>query len=179
MTRPDQQDHPLFAPRWWASIREAALVILVAAAAAVFAWAVQSDRLPLVADRDFYELEAPAPLVDIPQALILFEEGDHIFIDTRPDGPEERDTIPGAFRIRAVTFDEDLYELTDIIYPEEPVILFGDGDLRGTAFVADLLLAREFENILILRGTVEAWREQGGEISSRATGHSSDGGEGS
>lgn len=154
-----------FAPRWAASCRQAALLLLLAAAGTAAVWAAREDRLPLAADRDFYELELPASLVDIPLALTLFDEGDRLFIDTRSDRTDPPVTIPGAFLIRAATFDDDLYELADTVYPEDPLILFGNGDLRRVAYVADLLLARGFEDILIMRGSLAAWLDQGGELS--------------
>ena len=164
---PNRQKEPRsFSFDWSASCRESALLLLLAAAVAAVTWVARDDRLPLAADPDYYEIEASAPLVDIPRALVLFDEGDRLFIDTRQDRTGATATIPGAFVIRAATFDEDLYELVETVYPEDPVILFGDGDLSGVALVADLLLARGFEDILIMQGDLARWRGQGGEISS-------------
>ena len=173
MTSPNSSESRFFDPRWAASCREAALLLLVAAVATAVTWAFRDDPLPLTADRDFYELEAPAPMVEIGQALPLFDEGDRLFIDSRPDHDAGRTTIPGAFRIRSKSFDDDLYELADIVYPEDPVILFGSGDLRETVFLAELLLARGFEDVLIMRGGVTEWQNQGGEVSTQTTGSDS------
>ena len=113
-------------------------------------------------------------MVEIPRALVLFEEGDRLFIDTRSDLTQGMNTILGAFRIRAAFFDDDLYELVDIVYPEDPVLLFGSGDLRKTILLAELLLARGFEDVLVMRGTVAGWHERGGEISTFVTESSTD-----
>ena len=179
MTPIKQPELRFFSSDWRASCREAVLLFLLAVTATAVTWALRVDRLPLAADRDFYEVEAPAPLVGIPRALVLFDEGDRLFIDTRPDRTREKTTIPGAFLIRASSFDDDLYELADTVYPEDPVILFGDGDLRGVTHVADLLVSRGFEDVLIMRDSMAAWRDQGGEISSPGADPLSDPEEGS
>ncbi|MBU8869326.1 MAG: rhodanese-like domain-containing protein [Gemmatimonadales bacterium] len=168
MTSEKQSKLRFLAPDWPVSIREAAIVVLITIAAATVTWVSRDNRLPLIADRDFYELELSAPLVDIPGAIALFNEGNYLFIDTRSSLTLEDDTIPGAFTIRALSLNDDLYELADTVYPEDPVILFGNGDLSGVAHVADLLLARGFEDILIMRGDLASWRNQGGETSPSA-----------
>lgn len=165
MSRTDQQPGRPWAFDPGLATREAALLVLLAIVAAAAAWGLRSDRLPLSADLATYELEITAPVLDIAEALTLFDEGDCLFIDTRSDRSDGSITILGAFPIRAASFDDDLYELADTVYPEDPLVLFGDGNLAGTAHVADLLLARGYADVRILRGSVEAWQDAGGEIS--------------
>ena len=74
-------------------LREAAFLFLLAAVAVAASWVVRPDRLPLVADARVYELELPAPLVDTATALGLFDEGVHLFIDTRDIEPGSAPTI--------------------------------------------------------------------------------------
>jgi rhodanese-related sulfurtransferase len=166
MSPTGRQDSRVFAFRCGPVIREAIFLTVLAVVATAIAWAVRSDRLPLTADLEAYELEVAAPLLDIAEALVLFDEGDHLFIDTRSKRPDGSNTILGAFQVRAATFDDDLYELADTVYREDPIVLFGDGNLGGVAHVADLLLARGYVDISIMRGSVAAWLAAGGEISS-------------
>ena len=162
--RAAQQEH-LFVPDWPAAIVQATVLLLTAALTTAAIWALRPDSLPLRAEREFYQLEVPVPVVDITGAMELYEAGDHLFVDIRDDDERRAETIPGAFRIRADRFDDDLYDLGDFVYPEDPIILFGSGDLVGPVHVADLLIARGFEDVRILTGSVAAWRGAGGETS--------------
>ena len=156
---------PAFAPDWPAAFRQAAALLLVSVVLTAGLWALRDERLPLQAESEIYELEVPVPVVEIADALELYEIGDCLFVDVRPDDERGAGTIPGALRIRAASFDDDLYELADFVYPEDPILLFGTGDLTGPVHVADLMLSRGFEDVRILRGSVAAWSASGGEIS--------------
>jgi rhodanese-related sulfurtransferase len=145
-----------------AALRQAGLLLAVSLAAAAVLWAARSDRLPLRADATVYELEVPAPLVTPAEALSMFDEGDRIFVDTRAGDVDE--TIPGSFFIRAGSFDDDLWDAGEYLYPEDPVLLYGSGDLASVVLVADLLLERGYEDLVILRGGLSAWRSAGGAI---------------
>lgn len=154
-------------PRLWpVSLREAGLVLLAAVVLAAGNWLAGGERLALRADPTVYELELAVPLLEIPAALELFQQGAHLFIDTRAGDPETRDTIAGAFVIREASFDDDLLALFDDLYPEDPVILFGNGDLVGTNNVASRLLGRGFTDVQILRGGLQGWEAAGGQLGS-------------
>jgi rhodanese-related sulfurtransferase len=101
-----------------------------------------------------------------PQARELFDEGAHLFIDTRPGNPLERPTIAGAFIIREASFDDDLLALFDILFPEDPLIVFGRGDMQGANNIASKLQARGFTDVQILRGGVKSWEQAGGQLGS-------------
>jgi len=96
--------------------------------------------------------------------LELFDEGMHLFVDTRSGNPTGRPTIAGSFVIRETTFDDDLLALMDDLYPEDPIILFGNGSLIGTNNVAGRLQVRGYENIQILRGGVIGWEKAAGDM---------------
>lgn len=148
---------------WLVSIKEAGLVLLVAILATGAWWARTPDRLPLLADPTVYELELEAPLLTMPEALVFYEEGVHLFVDTRTDPGTE--TVPGAFVIRAATFDDDLLANFDFMYPEDPLILFGNGNMTVTSNIAGRLIERGYENVVILQGGLAAWKKAGGETS--------------
>jgi rhodanese-related sulfurtransferase len=152
----------LFDPRWPASCREAGLLLLVALVAGGVWWARSPDRLPLRADARVYELELAAPLVTTGAAREFYDEGVRLFVDTRAttDGL----TIPGALFIREDTFDDDLLANFDFIFPEDPLILFGDGDLTRTSNVAGRLRERGYPNLQILAGGLAAWQQGGGPV---------------
>lgn len=148
---------------WPASLREAGILLLVSLLAAGIWWARSADRLPLQAEPAVYELELAAPLVEVAEARILYDEGVHLFVDTRALNSGE--TIPGSLLIREATFDDDLLANFDFMLPEDALILFGDGDLSRTSNIAGRLQQRGFENLLILSGGLAAWKKAGGEIS--------------
>lgn len=146
------------------ALRQAGALLLVSIVAASTLWALRGDRLELSADPAVYELEISVPLVEPDEALAIYDEGLRVFIDTRDDD-DTGEIIPGSFHIRAASFEDDLWEAGEFVYPEDPVLLYGSGDLASVSLVADLLLARGFEDVLILRGGLSAWRAAGGEIS--------------
>ena len=149
---------------WLVSLKEAGLLILVAAGLTVVSWQARTEPLPLLADPTVYELELTAPVIEISTALDLFDEGAHLFIDTRSGQSGNEPTIAAAFIIRESSFDDDLLVLFDDLFPEDPVILFGNGDLVGTNNVAGRLQARGFTDIQILRGGMQGWLSAGGDV---------------
>lgn len=145
--------------------RQAAWLLAVAAALTAVSWAVRPDRLPLVADTTVYELELAAPLVEVATALALYEEGMHIFVDTRSAAAADASglAVPGAVPVRLASFDDDVLEIFDFVGPEDPLILYDDGGLSLASNVAARLAARGFGDLAIMSGGVGAWRDAGGE----------------
>jgi rhodanese-related sulfurtransferase len=144
------------------SVKEAAWLFLLAVAVTTAGWFLRAERLPLRADAAFYANELAAPLVHVGEALRLYEEGTHYFVDIRPGAP--RDAIPGAFRVRGETFADDLYAQRDFLFPEDPVILYGDGSLQAASAVAARLQERGFVDVQILASDLAAWRAAGGPL---------------
>ncbi len=154
-------------PSLSAAVRQALLLLALSAALATGRWAFVGERLPLMADAADYELELAAPLIDVAQARRYYDEGVHLFIDTRASGPGIADSVPGAFVIRPGSFDDDMLALLDIIVPEDRLILFGDGSLALANNVASRLLQRGYPNVELLKGGLGAWRAAGGPLSPR------------
>ena len=157
---------------WSVSLREAGLLLLVAAVLTAVSWFLRPERLPLQADPVAYELELAAPLIDPEDALLLYDEGIHLFIDSRPRPDGAFDTVPGAIFITEDNFDDDLRVYFDFMTPEDYLILFGDGDLFPVSNLAARFQERGYDNLLILKGGLGAWRKAGGEISHRQGGES-------
>ena len=157
---------------WSVSLREAGLLFLFAVVATSASWIIRDDGLPFAADPVGYELELEAPLTSTEEALALYDEGDYIFVDTRPATDGAFQTIPGAFFIREATFDDDLLEYFDFMTTEDHFILFGDGNLFPVSNIAARMKDRGYENLFILKGGLEAWLQAGGEISQRNGGES-------
>ena len=148
--------------------RQALLVLAVSAAVAAGRWAWPGPRLPLRADRADYEIELSAPLLDVQTARRYYDEGVHLFIDTREPGPAVTERVPGAFFIRPATFDDDVRALLDVIVPEDSFILYGDGNLALANNVAARLLQRGYPHVSLLKGGLTAWRAAGGPVSALA-----------
>jgi rhodanese-related sulfurtransferase len=147
-----------------AALREAWVLLVIAVGLAVVSWAIRGDRLPLLADPDIYALDLPVPLVSVAEARELYDAGTHYFVDTRADGPLADGAIPGSFLIRETTFDTDIDDVLDFLYPEDPLILYGASLPLPVAAVAVRLQARGYENLVILQGGYEAWRQAGGPV---------------
>lgn len=144
---------------------EAVGLLLVALIATSASWLLRPDALSWQADPTTYEMELSAPLIDVNEALQLFDEGDYLFIDTRSNAAIAETTIADAFIIREKSFDDDLLMLMDDIYPEDPIVLFGNGELSGVSNITNRLQDRGYENILILRVGVKSWLDAGGMVS--------------
>ena len=149
-----------------ALLKEGSLILLIAVLLTGATWMLRPQKLPVLADPAVYDLELEAPVVELGPAQEFFAEGAHLFVDTRPGDPRGRDTIAGALVLRENSFDDDLLALFDILYPEDPIIVFGQGDMTGPNNVAGKLLARGYNHVQILRGGVKAWQDAGGELGS-------------
>lgn len=158
--------------QWAVSVREAGLLLLLTVALTSVSWLLRDDGLPFAADPVGYELELAAPLTSTEEALALYDEGDYLFVDTRTATDGDFQTIPGAFFIREATFDDDLLEYFDFMTTEDHFILFGDGDLFPVSNIAARMKDRGYQDLLILKGGLEAWLRAGGEISKRNGGES-------
>ncbi|MGD9546150.1 MAG: rhodanese-like domain-containing protein [Candidatus Krumholzibacteriia bacterium] len=151
-------------------LAEAAWLTLVSLVLAAGSWVLHPDPLPLRAEPAVYRLELAAPLVDAAAALAFYETGTHLFIDTRPVGGSEFRTIPGAVSIRQDSFDDDLFALFDFMFPEDPLVVFGDGNLTGPSNIAGRLKDRGYLDIVILQGGLDAWADAGGDLTTRTQG---------
>ncbi|MFT5232467.1 MAG: rhodanese-related sulfurtransferase [Candidatus Krumholzibacteriia bacterium] len=168
MATDNAQTKRFLAMDWSTSLKEAGLILALSLVAMGAWWALRSERLPLQADPAYYELELEAPLLTIDDALSFYDEGVHLFVDTRD--VNEGTSIPGAFFIRAESFDDNLLENFDFMFPEDELILFGDGNLSRTSNIAARLKGRGYLNLHILQGGFSAWIDAGGESSSANTG---------
>ncbi len=146
------------------TVRELAIVLGIAVILAAAVWGLRPDRLPLRANAEFYEQDLEAPLVTIDEALVRYDEGRYLFVDTREPDQTTEGYIPGAFAIRADTFDDDLYDNQDFLDPGEHFILYGRGNLLPVSAVAARLIDRGYENLAILQGGLAAWRSAGGPV---------------
>jgi rhodanese-related sulfurtransferase len=145
------------------SLREAGVILLLTLICTLAAWLMRSPRLPLIAEREAYEFEIAQPLVDAATALAYYEAGSHLFVDTRQLAKFDQARVPGAMSVRPESFEDDLSGLIDFIYPEDPILLYGDR-LQGTAAVAGRFAERGYEDLTLLAGDFAAWREAGGPV---------------
>ena len=74
---------------WTAAFREAFLLSILAILVTALTWTLRPDALPWSAEAEVYELELPAPLLSVDQALVLYDEGNHLFVDTHVESAEE------------------------------------------------------------------------------------------
>jgi len=150
---------------------QAGLLLAAAILLTVLSWSLRPDRLPLRADTSVYELELAAPMVDMATALALYEEGLHVFVDTRPTAAAAASglAVPGAVPVRQDSFDDDLLAVFDFMGPDDPLVLYDDGGLLGASNIAARLVERGFGDLSIMAGGVAAWREAGGETTRPAT----------
>jgi len=161
---PTGEQRPRRRSGWPAACRQAGLLLALAVLLAGGSWALRSPRLPLRAKAAFYELDLPAPLIDLDLALQFWQEGQHLFVDIRPEAPAQAAYIPGAFFIRAETFADDLYAVGDFIFPTDPLILYGNDNLQQVAAVAYRFLDRGYEDVSILAGGIGSWQRAGGKL---------------
>jgi rhodanese-related sulfurtransferase len=143
-------------------LRQGLVLLAVTLALATALWLARPDRLPLRADTAFYTAELSAPLITPDEALADYDDGTHIFLDARADA--DSGGIPGALPLREGSFDDDLYAVRDFVFAEDPLIVYGDGNLQSVSVVAARLQERGYRSVFILRGGLEAWRRAGGPL---------------
>ncbi len=146
-------------------LKEVGVLLIFALAGTAASWALRADPLPLSADPAFYQLELDAPLIEPAAAIRLYDEGEYLFIETRPTQEESVATIPGAIPVRSTSFDDDLLDVFDFMQPGDPLILFGGDNMVPTSNIASRLKGRGYDNIKILRGGIKAWIKAHGPIS--------------
>ncbi len=149
-------------------LREAGLLLLVSLLLAGASWLVRTPRLPLQADEDDYAIRVDFPVVTVADALGFYDANSHIFIDARPAAGEDA-AIPGAMAVRQNTFDDDLLEIHDFLMPEDPLLLYGDGNLLALAAVAARLQERGYSDLTLMEGGLVAWRKAGGPTNGTAS----------
>ncbi len=154
---------------WKTSSKQAALLLMLSLTATALLWTIRSDKLPLIADATYYQLELTAPLVEIPEALVLYELGEHLFVDVRSNELANDKIIPGSFIVRETTLDDDLAANIEFLFPEDKIILYGTGDLMAAANIAARLQKRGFVDLVILKGGLQAWTDANGPVSQRVT----------
>jgi len=152
-------------------VKQALVLLMIALVLAGILWLVHPEGLPLQADAEFYALDLSAPLVSVDDAHDYYESGSHYFVDTRAGAPEGRISIPGSFVIREHSLADDLAEVMDFLYPEDPVILYGNGGPLLVDAVAARLQERGFLDVLILQGGLQAWRDAGHPVDGQEDGH--------
>jgi len=144
-------------------LREAGILLLITLLLATLTWVLRPPRLPQPADLAVYEMDLGFPVMDPVEAMAGYDDNTLIFVDTRsPDPLAPR--IPGAFSISQARFEEDLLEAYDFLMPEDPLLLFGDGNLLLISAVASRLQEKGFTDITLMSEGVEGWREAGGDL---------------
>lgn len=152
-------------------VKQALVLLMIALVLAGILWLVHPEGLPLRADAEFYALDLSAPLVSVAEARESYETGTHYFVDTRAGAPEGRISIPGSFVIREHSLADDLAEVIDFLYPEDPVILYGNGGPLLVDAVAARMQDRGFTDVTILQGGLQAWRDAGHPVDGLEGGH--------
>jgi rhodanese-related sulfurtransferase len=151
---------------WPTALREALLIGGASVALAAAVWLARSDRLPLRAQAEVYELELAAPVVTVAEAVALFTAGTHLFVDVREDPAGAG--IPGAFRVRTTSFDADVAEARDFLFPEAKLVVYDEGAMQLAGAAAAHFQERGFANVAILQGGLAAWQAGGGQLSGGA-----------
>jgi len=143
-------------------LRETMTLLLITLLLAGLSWTLRPPRLPLRADTALYELDLDFPVATPAQAVAMYDGNTHLLVDTRAvtlNGLR----IPGAFRIRQDSFEDDLLEVFDFMAPEDPLLLIGDGNLILVSTIASRLEERGYLNITIMTGGFDQWTASGGE----------------
>lgn len=145
------------------TLYEAVLLAVLTLVVTAISWSIRTPRFPLLAEISDYEMDLDFPVLPPETCLEFYEAGTHLLIDARGLADPEF-YIPGAFFIGLDNFDEDLRDVLDFIYPEDALVLYGDGRLTATAAVAARFEERGYHVEGLMRGGVEAWRRAGGEV---------------
>lgn len=143
-------------------LREAGLLLLITLILTVLSWGLRPPRLPLRADVALYKLDLDFSVVTPAEAVALYDANSRIFVDTRSRNGRTR-RIPGALDIRQASFEEDLLAVFDFLTPDDPLLLFGDGNLILMSAVASRLQEKGYTDLVFMSGGLDDWAAAGGE----------------
>ena len=94
------------------------------------------------------------PEIDVQEAKIALQTGDHLFFDIRDPASYTTEHIPGAIHVH----DGNVEELVKTTDKEKPIIVYcfhGINSVGGAAY----FLSQGFKTVHSLQGGFEKWKE--------------------
>jgi rhodanese-related sulfurtransferase len=142
-----------------ASFWDYVLITAVSAAIALLFNAVSPNGIPLVPD---FVSQKPPPRISAEQAAAL---DNPVVVDARPAADFERGHVPGAVNMPPGFVDMVYAMRLSRVDLDRPVLLYGRTVSRLYDREAALELSRrDHGRLLLLRGGLQAWREQGSPV---------------
>ena len=96
------------------------------------------------------------PEIDVQEAKIALQTGDHLFFDIRDPASYTTEHIPGAIHVH----DGNVEELVKTTDKEKPIIVYcfhGINSVGGAAY----FIAQGFKTVHSLQGGFEEWTQRG------------------
>jgi len=136
---------------------EAALLLVLGAAAGLARNAARNDSLPLDLAPALLAAESGARAVFPGEAIRLHNGGTTIFVDARSEEEFRAEHISGALSLPVSRFGE-LYETLQLWSGGQPLLVYaGRGDLLSADELARLLRQAGEENVMVLASGFEGW----------------------
>ena len=93
--------------------------------------------------------------------------GEVVWLDARPGDQYDVGHIPGAKRLNEQGFDEQLFELLDVLQTTDlPIVIYCGAESCQASRKVKQRLVETFplENVWVLKGGWKAWKEAGREV---------------
>ena len=142
------------------AVKEAVVITVVVVVTAFIVNFTRDERIPLIADADFFRIQTNAEFMVAADARGHFEAGTAIFIDAREADLYEAEHIEGAMNLPSTS--GDVHTLAYMVPADPDLICYSAAATeRQAGVVADKLLEIGFEKVYVLHGGLESWKEEG------------------
>lgn len=150
------------------TIKEAAVLILVAAGIALAVYALRPDKIRMMASESNNGPAQQSPeeigfsQISVEEALRLYEEKKAIFADARHLSDFEAGHIKGAVHLYSADRDTWLPGFLRATSPDTVIVTYCDGEVCDLApELAELLVLNGFVQVRYLENGWTRWRESG------------------
>jgi rhodanese-related sulfurtransferase len=138
---------------------EAVVILAVSVAAGLAVNHARTGGIPLVAEPEAFRVRTNAEFMKVQDAYRYFDEGTAIFLDAREPELYATERIEGAMNVPPSANVESVAWLAGA---DVRIICYScEENQRAAGVLADMLLGMGCEQVYVLHGGVEGWKESG------------------
>lgn len=142
------------------------ILAVLAAGAVVVARNFYENPLPLrYAWSEHVTSEAAAKgmrTVSIAEAKQIADQFSHIILDARKASDFSNGRLPGAMSLPVSDFDAHITEVSLLLTPEQPIMVYCSGqECEESLELGEILITHGYTNITLFAGGISAWTEAG------------------
>lgn len=151
--------------RWGLTAQTLTLLALTAALGTAAQW-WSPTRIPWREDWSHFvqakALKAGLTLATVEEAAALLRAGQHLVLDARPLSDYEAGRLPGALSLPQTTLEESYPQISPLLSPAQPLLVYCTGHECDESFELSLFLrAQGFTNVVLFVGGFTDWKAAG------------------